>query len=89
MRLTNFVTLPESDRELSGDTSMVWALVFALQFLVLVEAAAVWAYRNVGPRRTWIVFVPLTVLASLWVTGAEIVMASCRTCSDGTCHDRT
>ena len=71
-RLTNFATLPESDRELRGDTSMAWALVFALQFLVAVEIAAVWAYRNVGARRTWIVFIPLTLLAGLWVTG-EIV----------------
>ncbi|WP_448812034.1 sortase [Agromyces bauzanensis] len=71
-RLTNFVTLPESDKEMHGDTSMAWALVFALQFLVLVEVAAVWAYRNVGPRRTWIVFVPLTLVAGFWVTG-EIV----------------
>ncbi|WP_224760483.1 sortase [Salinibacterium sp. ZJ450] len=71
-RLTNFFTLPEADRELSGDTSMVWALVFALQFLVAVEIAAVWAFRNVGTRRTWIVFVPLTLVAGLWVTG-EIV----------------
>lgn len=72
IRQTRFATLPEGDRELRGDTSMVWALVFALQFLVLVEVAAVWAFRNVGPRRTWIVFVPLTLLAGLWVTG-EIV----------------
>lgn len=71
-RLTNFVTLPESDRELHGDTSMLWALVFGLQFLLIVEFAAVWSYRNVGPRRTWIVFIPLTLLAGLWVTG-EIV----------------
>ncbi len=55
-----------------GDTSMAWALVFALQFLVAVEIAAVWSYRNVGARRTWIVFVPLTLFAALWVTG-EIV----------------
>lgn len=72
IRQTRLATLPESDRELRGDMSMAWALVFALQFLVLVEIAAVWAYRNVGPRRTWIVFVPLTLLAGLWVTG-EIV----------------
>lgn len=71
-RLTNFVTLPEADRELQGDTSKVWALVFALQFLIAVEIAAVWAYRHVGLRRTWIVFVPLTILAGLWVTG-EVV----------------
>jgi LPXTG-site transpeptidase (sortase) family protein len=72
VRQTRFATLPEAHKELSGDTSMAWALVFALQFLVVVEIAAVWAYRNVGPRRTWIVLVPLTLLAGLWVTG-EIV----------------
>lgn len=72
IRETRYATLPESHSELSGDTSMVWALVFALQFLVVIEVAAVWAYRNVGPRRTWIVFVPLTLLAALWVTG-EVV----------------
>lgn len=72
VRQTRFVTLPPADQAMAGDTSMVWALVFALQFLVVVEVAAVWAYRNVGPRRTWIVFVPLTILAALWVSG-EIV----------------
>ncbi|MCC2032586.1 sortase [Microbacterium sp. BWT-G7] len=71
-RQTRFATLSPADRELQGDTSMVWALVFALQFLIVVEIAAVWAYRNVGSRRTWIVFVPLTVFAGLWITG-EIV----------------
>lgn len=72
IRQTRFATLPEADKPMMGDTSMAWALVFALQFLVAVEIAAVWAYRNVGPRRTWIVFVPLTLFAALWVTG-EIV----------------
>lgn len=71
-RQTTYLTLPESDKPLSGDTSMAWALVFALQFLVVVELAAVWSYRNVGAQRTWIVFVPLTVLAGLWV-GGEII----------------
>ena len=72
IRQTRFATLPEAHRELSGDTSKVWALVFALQFLVAIEVAAVWAFRRVGPRRTWIVFAPLTLLAALWVTG-EVV----------------
>lgn len=72
VRQTRFATLPASHAAMAGDTSMAWALVFALQFLVLVEVVAVWAYRRVGPRRTWVVFVPLTMLASLWVTG-EIV----------------
>ncbi|MDR7182982.1 LPXTG-site transpeptidase (sortase) family protein [Microbacterium trichothecenolyticum] len=72
VRQSRLATLRQQERELSGDSSMVWALVFALQFLILVEVAAVWAYRNVGSRRTWIVFLPLTVFAGLWVTG-EIV----------------
>ncbi|WP_411720575.1 sortase domain-bontaining protein [Mycetocola sp.] len=67
-RLTNFVTLPPQDRELQGDTSTVWALVFALQFLLLVEIGAVWAYRRIGARQTWIVFVPVVILSSLLVT---------------------
>jgi len=67
-RLTNFVTLPPQDRELQGDTSTVWALVFALQFLLLVEIAAVWTYRHIGARQTWIVFVPIVILSSLLVT---------------------
>jgi LPXTG-site transpeptidase (sortase) family protein len=71
-RLTNFLTLPQADREMRGDSTMAWALVFALQLLIVVEIAAVWAYRTVGPRRTWIVFAPLTLFAGLWVTG-EIV----------------
>lgn len=71
-RLTNSVTLPESDRELRGDSSMAWALVFALQFLIIVEIGAVWAYRRIGPRQTWIVFVPVTILASLLVTNEVI-----------------
>lgn len=72
LRQTRFATLEPADKELQGDTSMVWALVFALQFLVLVEIAAVWSYRRFGPLRTWIVFVPLTLAACLWVAG-EVV----------------
>lgn len=64
-RLTNFVTLPSADRELMGDTSTAWALVFALQFLLLVEVAAVWCYQRIGPRQTWIVFAPIAFLAGL------------------------
>lgn len=67
-RQTLFATLPVSDSELATDTSTVWALVFALQFLVVVELAAVWSFRRIGARQTWIVFVPVAVLAGLFVT---------------------
>jgi sortase A len=71
-RLTTFGTLPASDRELATDTSTVWALVFALQFLLVVELAAVWSFRRIGPRHTWIVFVPVVVLTSLLITNQVV-----------------
>ncbi|TFC80948.1 sortase [Cryobacterium sp. TMT1-21] len=66
-RATTFVTLPAVDRELATDTETVWALVFALQFLLLVELAAVWAYRRVGLRKTWTVFLPVVTVGGLFV----------------------
>ena len=67
VRATTFVTLPAVDRELATDTRTVWALVFALQFLLLVELAAVWAYRRVGLRKTWTVFLPVVTVGGLLV----------------------
>lgn len=66
-RETTSRTLPPSHRELAIDTSTVWALVFALQFLVLAEAAAVWAYHRVGGAKTWVVAAPVLLLAGLLV----------------------
>lgn len=66
-RDTMYRTLPAADRELATDTSTVWALVFALQFLILVEIALVWSIRRIGLRRTWVVFVPVVFLSSLLV----------------------
>ena len=59
--------LPTSAEPLEGDASTVWALVFALQFLVVAEVAAVWLLRRVGAQKVWIVFVPVLFLAGLWV----------------------
>ncbi|WP_241977534.1 sortase [Cryobacterium cheniae] len=67
VRATTFVTLPAVDRELATDTRTVWALVFALQFLLVVELAAVWAYRRVGLRKTWTVFLPVVTVGGLFV----------------------
>jgi sortase A len=66
-RQTTYVSLDPADKELASDTNSVWALVFAFQFLILIEVGAAWALVNVGSRRTWVVFVPLTVLAGLLV----------------------
>jgi len=64
-RATTHAGLPKAAQELQGDASHLWALVFALQALVLVEIGAVWTYRNIGARQTWIVFLPVGLLASL------------------------
>jgi len=66
-RQTTPITLPPEDKPMATDTTTVWALVFALQFLVVAEIAAVWAFRRVGAQKTWIVFVPVLLLASLFV----------------------
>ncbi|WP_241981854.1 sortase [Cryobacterium ruanii] len=66
-RQTSFATLRPAERELAGDTSTVWALVFALQFFLLVELAAVWCIPRVGAQKTWIVFIPVGVLSGLVV----------------------
>jgi sortase A len=66
-RQTTYATLPQADKEMATDTTTVWALVFALQFLLVVELGAVWALRRIGAQKTWIVFVPLTLTAALLV----------------------
>lgn len=66
-RFTGTNTLPLAERELATDTSTIWALVFALQFLIVVEIAAIWAYRRVGLEKTWIVFIPILILSGLLV----------------------
>ncbi|WP_245884778.1 sortase [Glaciihabitans tibetensis] len=66
-RQTTSALLPAAHTELATDTSTAWALVFALQFLVVAEIAAVWAYRRIGAQKTWVVFVPVMLTAGLLV----------------------
>jgi hypothetical protein len=73
-RQTTAISLPPEDHAMATDTTTVWALVFAAQFLIVVEIAAVWAYRRVGARKTWIVFLPLTLLAGLFVANQVTVL---------------
>lgn len=67
-RQTTKLTLPPQATPLATDMTTVWALVFALQFLVAAEFAALWAYRRVGWQKTWIVFAPVLLLASVFVS---------------------
>lgn len=66
-RQTTPLTLPPSQTALATDTTTVWALVFALQFLIVAEIGAVWAFRRFGAQKTWIVFVPVLLLAGFLV----------------------
>ncbi|WP_411701343.1 sortase [Conyzicola sp.] len=67
-RQTTFATLPPQAQAMATDPTTVWALVFALQFLVVAQLAAVWAYRRIGAQKTWVVFVPVGVLAVIFVS---------------------
>lgn len=64
-RLTSVQTLPLEHRVMASDVSTVWALVFALQFLVLVEIGIVWSVRRFGMRKAWVAGIPLVLLASI------------------------
>jgi sortase (surface protein transpeptidase) len=66
-RQTSYAALPPQDLEMATDLSTVWALVFAMQFFVVAEIAAVWAYRRIGAQKMWVVFVPVMFLAGLLV----------------------
>ena len=72
-RQTTPVTLPPQDKLLATDTRTVWALIFALQFLVVAEIGAVWALRRFGWRKAWIAFIPLLLLASL-LTATQVAV---------------
>ncbi|QEO10789.1 sortase [Protaetiibacter larvae] len=73
-RQTTVASLPDADLALGVDTSTVWALVFALQFLIAVELAAVLTRPRIGPRKAWIVFAPLITLGGLWVATQLVLL---------------
>ena len=66
-RQTSFWHLSPAEKELASDTRTAWALVFALQFLLLAAALATYSLKLVGKAKTWVVFVPVLLLAWLLV----------------------
>ena len=72
-RVTTTAALPLEQRPMATDTTTVWALVFAVQFLIAAELAAVWAFRRFGAQRTWIVFVPVLLLAG-FLTASQVTL---------------
>lgn len=67
VRQTSFATLPPEQKSMGTDTTTAWALVFALQFFIVAELAAVWAFRRIGAQKMWVVFAPVLLLAGLFV----------------------
>ena len=59
---------------MATDTTTMWALVFALQFLVVAQLAAVWAFRRIGAQKTWVVFVPVGLLAVIYVSNQLTIL---------------
>jgi sortase A len=66
-RMTAFALLPPSNKAMASDTSTLWALVFALQFLIVAEVGTVYAWLRFGRAKTWIVATPILILAFLLV----------------------
>ncbi|MGN6219400.1 MAG: sortase [Microbacterium sp.] len=73
-RQTTWSSLSPADLPLATDTSTLWALVFSLQFLIVIAAAGVWTLRRIGGAKVWIVFVPLAVLGGLWTAGQLVLL---------------
>jgi sortase A len=73
-RYTTFQALAPGQKEMAGDMSRAWALVFALQLLLVVAVGAVWTYRRIGARQAWAVFLPAGLLAFLLVADQAVRM---------------
>lgn len=65
-RYTTYAMLPPSAKPFATDTSTVWALVFALQFLVVAEVLLIRLLPRIDGRRAWIVFFPTMLLGGNW-----------------------
>jgi hypothetical protein len=67
IRLTTTNLVPKEDREFGFDLRYAWALVLALQFLILAEALMFWSLTRFGKRSTYLVFTPTLLLATILV----------------------
>jgi hypothetical protein len=67
-RQTTFGLLPPAAKLFGTDTTTVWSLVFALQFIIAAELALLWSRRRVDSRQVWVVFTPILLLGGLWAS---------------------
>jgi sortase A len=61
--------LPKAEGPLGTDWSTPWALVLWLEALMVIAVGAMWCWVQWGHVQTWIVFLPLGVLAGLAASG--------------------
>lgn len=71
-RQTSYAGLSDAERELGIDLSTVWALVFALQFLIVAEIGAGWAVSRFGLAKAWAVIAPVLLLSGVLVADQVI-----------------
>jgi len=65
--ISNIFNLPKQERELGFDLRFAWALVFALQLLLVSIIAAVWASSRLSAAQVYLVFTPLILLSTVLV----------------------
>jgi sortase A len=68
-RLLSSSQLEERETAMAGDSSTLWVLVLWLQGLILLVAAATWAWIRWGRAQTWIVVAPPAVFVALGAAG--------------------
>jgi sortase A len=70
--LSNIYTMPSQEREMGFDLRYGWALVLALEFLLISALAAVWLSKKVASSQLYLVFVP-TILFALILVFDQVV----------------
>jgi sortase A len=66
-RVSSIFSVPIQEREMGFDSRFAWALVFALQFLLISILLFMWARNRFDVRRAYLVFTPMILLADFLV----------------------
>ena len=61
-------SLPASEEFMASDTDTLYALVLWLELLILLVAAAIWAWHRWSRAKAWVVFLPPLMLVGLFVS---------------------
>jgi LPXTG-site transpeptidase (sortase) family protein len=61
-------SLPGTEDLMASDTDTLWALVLWLELLIVLVAAAIWAWHRWSRAKAWVVFLPPLLLVGLLVS---------------------